>query len=100
MKCFRQGDVLIKQVGGLPKTAQKRANGILAYGEVTGHCHQIEDQTKAEVLEVQNGLYLRVGKEGARIIHEEHSPITLPAGNYEIAIQREYSPAEIRNVTD
>jgi hypothetical protein len=100
MKCFRQGDVLIKQVGSLPKTTQKRKNGILAYGEVTGHCHQIENKLAAEVLEVENGLYLRVGEEGVRIVHEEHSPITLPAGNFEITIQREYSPAEIRNVQD
>jgi hypothetical protein len=100
MKIWRQGDVLIKQVGSLPKTTQKRENGILAYGEVTGHCHQVDNKVAAEVLEVENGLYLRVGEEGVRIIHDEHSPITLPPGNFEITIQRSYQAGMIQNVAD
>ncbi len=39
-----------------------------------------------------DGLYLRVGKSGVRIVHEEHTPITLPAGDYEVIRQREYTP--------
>ena len=51
-------------------------------------------------MEVGEGLYLRVGEEGVRIIHEEHDPIILDPGNYEIVRQREYSPEQIRNVAD
>lgn len=98
---YRQGDVLIRQIQSLPaQTAQPRLNGILAYGEVTGHAHRVEDMAKAEVLEVGTNLYLRVGKEGVRIVHDEHSPVDLPPGNYEVEIQREYTPEEIRNVAD
>ncbi len=98
---FRQGDVLIRRIESLPATkAIARTNGILAYGEVTGHCHKVDNLTVAEVLEIENGLYLRVGEDGVRIIHDEHAPITLEPGNYEIEIQREYSPQEIRNVAD
>lgn len=98
---YRQGDVLIRRIGSLPKQkSQPRLTGILAYGEVTGHAHKVEDLTRAEVLEVGAGLYLRVGEEGVRIVHEEHAPINLPPGSYEVEIQREYSPAEIRNVAD
>jgi hypothetical protein len=98
---YRQGDVLIRQIKSLPtQKAQPRLTGILAYGEVTGHAHRVEDLTQAEVLEVGKSLFLRVGPEGVRIVHEEHAPITLPAGNYEVEIQKEYSPAEIRNVAD
>jgi hypothetical protein len=98
---YRQGDVLIRRIDRLPKKKPvQRVNGILAYGEVTGHSHQVEDITKAEVLEIESGLYLRVGEEGVRIVHEEHNPISLPAGNYEVVIQREYTPEEIRNVAD
>jgi hypothetical protein len=100
---YRQGDVLIRQISSLPtETAQLqlRANGVLAYGEVTGHCHRVEDPTRAEVVEIGTGLYLRVGDEGVRVVHEEHAPISLPAGNYEIEIQREYTPEAIRNVAD
>lgn len=98
---YRQGDVLIRRIGSLPKQkARPRLTGILAYGEVTGHAHKVEDLTHAEVLEVGSGLYLRVGQEGVRIVHEEHAPISLPPGDYEVEIQREYTPAEIRNVAD
>lgn len=98
---YRQGDVLIRRIQSLPKqTAQPRLTGILAYGEVTGHAHQVEDLTHAEVLEIDRGLYLRVGEDGVRVVHEEHAPITLPPGNYEVEIQREYTPEAIRNVAD
>jgi hypothetical protein len=101
MKLYRQGDVLIKRIKAVPQTtAKKRENGILAFGEVTGHCHKVENLNEAEVLEVGNDLYLRVSEDGVRIVHDEHSPITLPAGNYSVVIQKEYSPAEIRNVAD
>jgi hypothetical protein len=98
---YRQGDVLIRRIPSLPKQkAQPQLSGILAYGEVTGHAHRIENLECAEVLEIGNGRFLRVGEEGVRIIHEEHAPVTLPAGTYEVEIQREYTPAEIRNVAD
>lgn len=98
---FRQGDVLIRRIAELPaKKLTKRASGILAYGEVTGHAHKLEDLAAAEVLEIESGLYLRVGSEGARIIHDEHAAITLAPGKYEVEIQREYEPAAIRNVAD
>jgi len=98
---YRQGDVLIRRIDTLPvQKSVKRENGILAYGEVTGHCHKVETVTCAEVLEIENGLFLRVGEEGVRIVHDEHAPITLEPGNYSIEIQREYTPAEIRNVAD
>jgi hypothetical protein len=101
---YRQGDVLIRRIKSLPtQKAQPRLTGILAYGEVTGHAHRIEDLAQAEVLEIVEGgkrLFLRVGAEGVRVVHEEHAPVTLPAGNYEVEIQKEYTPSEIRNVAD
>jgi hypothetical protein len=101
MKLYRQGDVLIKRIKAVPQTtANKRQSGILAFGEVTGHCHKIENLEHAEVLEFGEDLYLRVSGEGVRIVHDEHNPIVLPPGNYQISIQREYSPEEIRNVAD
>ena len=101
MKIYRQGDVLIKRIKAVPQTtAKKRESGILAFGEVTGHCHKVESTEQAEVLEVGDDLYLRVSEDGVRIVHDEHSPITLPAGIYEVTVQREYTPEEIRNVAD
>jgi hypothetical protein len=97
---YRQGDVLIKRIKAVPQNTAKRESGILAFGEVTGHCHKVEGLDQAEVLEVGSDLYLRVSEEGVRIVHDEHAPIVLPAGNYEVEIQREYTPEAIRNVAD
>lgn len=109
MKLYRQGDVLFRRISKLPTGEQKkRPNATVAYGEVTGHSHAlaIEDREVAEVLEIGEGLYVHVSAAGVRIeggatfVHEEHGPITLPPGNYEVVIQREYSPEAIRNVVD
>lgn len=98
---YRQGDVLIRQIKSLPaQKAHKRESGHILEGEATGHIHRLETLEAAEVLECGEGLYLQVGEDGVRIIHEEHAPISLPPGNYEVIRQREYSPEAIRSVAD
>ena len=109
MKLYRQGDVLFKSITRLPEGPRtKRENAAVAYGEVTGHSHAlaVEDREVAEVLEIGDGLFVHVSENGLHIeggatfVHEEHLPVTLPAGNYEVVIQREYTPEAIRNVID
>lgn len=98
---YRQGDVLFRRVDSIPREgAVKRENGVIAYGEVTGHTHAIADLDAAEALDCGGGLFVHVGENGVSIQHQEHGPITLPAGDYQVTIQREYSPEEIRNVVD
>ncbi len=43
---------------------------------------------------------IRVIADEARIIHQEHQPITLPRGDYRVWQQREYTPEKIRRITD
>jgi hypothetical protein len=102
MKTYRQGDVLFKEVKAIPCGDQKkRLTGHILEGEATGHIHRLGELDAAEVLEVGDGLFLNVTAEGGvSIVHEEHDALTLPAGNYEVLRQREYSPEEIRNVAD
>jgi hypothetical protein len=98
---YRQGDVLLRRINSLPKQKRvKRASGHILEGETTGHVHRVEDLSQAEVLEIGDGLFLQVGEEGVRIIHEEHNPISLPPGNYEVIRQREYQPSGLVNVAD
>ena len=96
---YRHGDVLIKSVVGLPQGGEKRATSILVHGEATGHAHRIEDTTRGEIWVVNGEMFLNVLTE-TRIIHEEHQPITLPAGVYRVWQQREYTPQEIRYIRD
>ena len=106
MKLYRQGDVLIRQVAKLPGGAKKVKVGgriVLAYGEVTGHAHAIAPGEAAEFSFAAAGgivrRFLKVVQE-ATVHHEEHAPIPLPAGVYEIVQQREYTPEAIRSVAD
>lgn len=113
MNHFRQGDVLISQVAQLPEAAQPIESAmskkiVLAWGEVTGHHHRIEndgDVVEAEEFTMKDAAgvvrrFLKVFDLGATVKHEEHAAIALPPGLYEVTIQREYTPEEIRQVAD
>ena len=103
-KCLpklQQGDVLLRGVARIPKEATiKAGRAIVAYGEVTGHCHEVIGDG-VEVFEREGTLYVSAPN-GGTIQHEEHKPITLPPGNYEIGIVREYDhfAEEARRVVD
>lgn len=98
---YRQGDVLIEQIqelpGGLTKSKEEKI--VLAYGEVTGHCHEADIETCVAFVDESGTLFLSVGVE-TEVTHQEHDTITLPRGIYQITHQREYSPEEIRRVAD
>ncbi len=48
---WRQGDIFIQSAGGVPRGAVRRAEPMLAEGELTGHQHRIEDSSNAVVFE-------------------------------------------------
>lgn len=98
---YRQGDVLLKPVEWIkgeypsahkvgPFRNRKRTDIILASGEATGHHHRVKEST-ARVVRRKGALVLLVSKRGATVTHEEHDPIELPAGAYEIIRQKEYT---------
>ncbi len=104
---YRQGDVGIVRIDQLPAgatdvTPEDRI--VLAYGEVTGHAHAIAPGEAREYSMAQAGTavrrFLTVVGNAATVRHEEHAPIPLPPGVYEIVQQREYTPEAIRNVAD
>jgi hypothetical protein len=97
---YRHGDVMIEQVDSLPSQKRKTRHTILAHGEITGHCHRIQEHGNAALYESPAGLYLHVTAEEATVVHEEHHPIRLTTGFYRVWRQREYSPEEIRVIRD
>lgn len=103
---IRQGDVLLQPIPrprrlGDAKAAD-RGRHILVHGEATGHHHSVAaahacyytSPLAAEGLGVLEVLH------ETELVHQEHDPITLPAGFYVVRRQREYSPEAIRNVAD
>lgn len=107
---FRQGDVLLQRVRSIPKGYTKKATDqgrvILAYGEVTGHAHQVVvERTDAETVEAFlaeiNGETYLSAPAGAAVVHEEHGTIALEPGTYKVIRQREWTDEdEPRQVAD
>ena len=112
---YRQGDVLIERIAGIPDTAVKQNKStliILAHGEATGHHHALEtvepaDWWKEGEISTGNQKPATLASElfvslpnGGGVTHQEHAAINLPAGNFRIIRQREYAPEALRNVAD
>ncbi|MDE2095736.1 MAG: hypothetical protein KGL39_00635 [Patescibacteria group bacterium] len=96
---YRQGDVFIETIDEVPSdVVLVEGPVVLAYGEVTGHSHQVKTKS-AKLFERAGERFLVLNKK-AVVEHQEHGPITLPAGTYRVTIQREYHPLEIKSVVD
>lgn len=91
---YRQGDLLFVAVGSVNPKAKKQKDNIIALGEVTGHTHSLEE---GEVLKAGSLKYLALAK-ASKVVHQEHNPIELPKGNYQVLRQREYKPAKRKAV--
>jgi hypothetical protein len=93
---IRQGDVLLVPVESVPEgtRVERRGNVVLARGEATGHAHRIVDERAELRTDGLGSRFLVVaGVEPVTLGHEEHDPIVVAAGAWEIRRQREYVPA-------
>lgn len=103
---MRQGDVFLRPASTV---AGRRLDGpvVLAYGEVTGHAHQVVadpadvgETPPAALFEDPDGARYLLVERPCLLVHEEHGPIHLAPGAYHVIRQREYSPEAVRNVSD
>ena len=90
---------------GIQTDAKENGETILAHGEVTGHKHKITEGevkffTVGDSQNMFSPKYLEVVSDTAILWHDEHISHVLDKGIYEVTIQREYFPDEIRNVAD
>jgi hypothetical protein len=101
---WRQGDVLIEQVGSIPPSARRLKRPVLASGDSTGQRHQIKDRRTARLLSTDETgairLFLEVIADEAAVVHPEHGEIVLPRGNYRVWRQREFDDIGPRFVAD
>ena len=88
IKIYRQGDILFKKITALPEHLQEKPDNIVAGGEGTSHTHMLVNGDLFQI-EHSDQKYIR-SHEDTRLIHEEHLPIKLEPGNYEVIRQREY----------
>jgi hypothetical protein len=87
-KIYRQGDILFKKIENFPSQLKEKPERVVAEGEETGHAHVLVNGALFEVLNSEK-LYIK-SEQNTRIIHEEHLPIKLESGNYQVIRQREY----------
>jgi hypothetical protein len=108
IKQYQQGDVLIRRIDELPDEKVKLDHGILAYGEATGHCHEVLPDVinlgQAVLYQGKDGnLYLHVkeGKE-VEVKHQEHKNIMVAPGNYLVdkVVEYDHFLEETRQVRD
>lgn len=102
-KQIQQGDVILKRIDYIPNNAQKLSHGILAEGEKSGHSHALTNLGIAMLFMDGDQMFIRVKKEESAIVkHEEHQPIEIPSGDWEVDIVQEYDPfeEEVRRVVD
>jgi hypothetical protein len=85
----QQGDVILRRLDAFPPGEQKitRKRLVLAHGE-SGHSHVIEDE-EAELIQIGERMLLKLTR-AATVIHEEHKPIRLAPGIWEVGRVREY----------
>ena len=114
---YQQGDVVMFQVDDetfekystargsenvIDYNTQSLNNPILAFGEVTGHLHQIhmKDMLDAAEVTLHMGRFRDAGvdvpeafevrEETVTLTHEEHNPLDVPPGKYVVRIVREF----------
>jgi hypothetical protein len=89
---LRQGDVLLVPVElavGLTSNVSVDEEIVLALGERTGHAHVVRGRARSA--STATAHYLLVDGP-ATLFHEEHDPIALAPGAYEVRRQREWTP--------
>ena len=101
-----QGDVILKRIPKMPEGERKEHNLTLALGESTGHHHTITSVktgtlSAIKVFTIGNQMYVEAPVE-CELTHQEHGPITIDPGIYQIDLTREYShfDEEARYVAD
>ena len=114
---YQQGDVVMFQVddetfdkyahargsdNAVDYNTQSHNNPVLAFGEVTGHLHQIHMQDMLDAAEVTLHMdwhreagkdvpaAFEVREETVTLTHEEHNPLDVPPGKYVVRIVREF----------
>ncbi len=111
-KIAAQGEAFFRRLDAIPETVKEvqPENGvvIVAHSE-TGH-HHVMDAGSVTLLERTDDV-----GEGLRILHmivkeptvlehlrshDTHEPILFNPGNYEVRLQREYTPEGFRRVAD
>ena len=104
MKPVRQGSILLWPCGHIPDTAipveAESGRFIVAHGKSTGHHHSFNETSEVAIFKepCSSSLYIEA-KSNLVLEHEDHYPLTLHKGVYEVIIQRAFSCTQLERIT-
>ena len=85
----RQDNMLFTAIGDLPAGLTLRPDNVIVRGKATGHAHRLQAGRVWE--DAQGHLFLEVPVP-TQVVRQEHSPIALQAGYYQVTRQRKNVP--------
>ena len=93
-KQYVQGDIFFEEcshpnIFNLERAVPIDGVFVIAKGEKTGHAHVFSEED-GELKSSNAQLFLVVNKDNAEVRHDEHPPLKLPHGLYEVKRQREF----------
>lgn len=97
---YRHGNISLHEINEVPEAQkEQKEKYILAYGEATGHHHQM--QGVVSLLTLSNRRWITVD-EPTDLTHQEHHTLTILPGTYEILEERtfDYFENSIKKVID
>jgi hypothetical protein len=103
----QQGDVILNRVNlNISKATKVKKNNrgiVLAEGEATGHYHGIEvEESEAELIQLGEKMLLNVKADSVTLKHQEHKPITIDKGVWEVGqvVEKDWLNNMVRKVVD
>jgi hypothetical protein len=94
----RQGDLLFLRTDELSE-GEPMKKLVIERGEITGHAHFLVCEARSTIYG-NKAKFTLTGK--ARLVHDEHAPITFTKGNYVVIRKSEYDPIdeELKTIQD
>ena len=89
-KLFRHGDLLIRKVSSIPKTAIPISGNVIGQGERPGHNHELKGEK--QIFETFDHQKYFEAKQDVILKHPDHNTLVIPSGYYIIDQQRRYDP--------
>ena len=91
-KLFRHGDLLIRKVSSIPKTAIPISGNVIGQGERPGHNHELKGEK--QIFETFDHQKYFEAKQDVILKHPDHNTLDIPKGRYIVEHQRRYNPFE------
>lgn len=104
---IQQGDVILHKtnidISNAVKVDKDKRGIVLAEGEHTGHYHGIEvEEDEAELIKIGEKMLLHVKTDSVTLKHQEHGPITIDKGVWEVGqvVEKDWLNDMVRKVVD